>query len=167
MTTEEAVPKNAKGNAAILIIALVIFGLVFGGFGLRRYNIGKESGNWPTVKGKVTYTHADSRRVNSKQEYQATVKYTYTVDGKSYTGKRITASDVYQKSLSGANDIIDKYPVGGEVSVYYDPADPGTALLDAGMKKNVYLMLGGGLACFFLAGAIIASELKKKRMTAG
>ena len=167
MTAEETIPKNTKGNAAILIIALLVFGLVFGGFGLRRYNIGKESGSWPTVKGKVTYSHVDSRRVKNNQEYMASVKYSYSVDGKSYTGSRVTASDVYQKTLGRANDIIKMYPVGGEVSVYYDPADSGTCLLETGIKKNVYLMLGGGLACFFFAGAIIVSELKKKKQVVG
>lgn len=145
-----------------MIIVLLLFGLVLGGFGLNRYHMGKESQSWPAIRGKITYSHAQSRRVKNSYEYQPSVKYTYFVDKRSHTGKRITASDVYQKTLSGAKDILKKYPVGGEVSVYYDPADPGTSLLETGIKKNVYILLGGAALCFLFATAIIVSELKKQ-----
>ncbi|MBC2715123.1 MAG: DUF3592 domain-containing protein [Desulfobacteraceae bacterium] len=167
MTIEDAAPKSKKSDPAIMIVALLVFGIVFGGLGLYRYNMGKKSISWPAAKGKITYSHAASRRVENSYEYHPSVKYTYSVDRRSYTGKRITASDVYQKTLSGAKDILKKYPVGGEVSVYYDPADPGTSLLETGMKKNVYVLLGGAALCFLFATATIVSELKKKKLVTG
>ena len=154
--------KNTKGNAAIMIVVLVVFGLVLGGFGLYRYNMGKESTHWPFVKGKITYSHAQAHKKKTGHEYLPSVKYTYTVNGRSYTGRRITASDEYQKTLSGAKDILKKYPVGGEVSVYYDPADADTSLLEVGIKKNVYILLGGAVPCILFAAAIVVSVVKKK-----
>jgi len=162
MATEVVAPKTAKSNPAILVVVLLVFGLVLGGFGLYRYTMGKESVSWPMVKGKITYSRAEPKKVKTGHEYRPSVKYAYTVDGTSYKGNRITASDVYQKTLSGAKDILKKYPTGGEVSVYYDPADPARALLETGMKKNVYVLLVAAAACFFFAAAIVVSELKKK-----
>lgn len=161
MANDGAAPENAKSNAGILIAVLLVFGLVLGGFGIYRYNIGKESSKWPSVQGKITYAHAQSRRVKKQNQYIPSIKYTYNVKGKTYTGTRITASDEYQKTLSGAKDILKKYPVSEAVSVYYNPREPGTSLLEAGLAKNVFVLIVAAVACFFLAIAIFVSAMKK------
>ncbi len=163
MPMENANSRNVKSNAMIMIVVLLVFGLVLGGFGLYRYNTGRESASWPSVKGKITYAHARPKKVKTGHEYLPSVKYTYTVNGRSYTGTRITASDLYQKTLGGAKDILRKYPVGGEVSIYYNPADQGNSLLEIGIVKNVYVLLGGALTCFLLAIAIIMSAIRKSK----
>jgi len=152
---------NRKGDAAILVSVLLIFGLVLGGFGLYRYRKGRESAAWPTVRGKVVYSHAEPHKVETGHHYRPAVKYTYTVSGKAYTGKAITASDEYQKTLGGANDILREYPVGSDVSVAYNPDDPGQAVLKTGLRKNTYVLLAGSVVCFAFAGAIVVSRLKK------
>jgi flagellar basal body-associated protein FliL len=164
MVREDAVPKSKKSSPVFMIIVLLVFGLIVGGVGLYRYNLGKKSASWLAVKGKMTYARAVPATVNKKQEYRLSVKYRYIVDGKSYTGERITVSDNFQKTRSLANDVLKKYPVGGEVSVYYSPADPGSSVLKTGVNKNVFLPLGIAVVCFLLATAIIVSEAKKKRL---
>jgi len=154
--------RNKKGDAAILVGVLLVFGLILGGFGLYRYGIGKKSQTWPEVTGKITYSRAESRRSNDRQQYMPSVKYTYTVEGKSFTGTRITASDAYQKSLTGATDILEEYPVGGEVSVHYDPGDPAVSVLEVGMPGNVYVLLAAGIGCFALAVLIAVSALRQR-----
>jgi len=162
MTTAPAVSKREGSNPAVLIAALLVFGLVLGGFGLYRYSMGRESGSWPAVKGKITYARPEPRKVKKGTYYHAGVRYTYTVKGRSYTGTRITASDEHQKTRGGAKDVLRKYPVGGQVSVYYNPDEPGMSLLETGMQKNVLVLLGGAAVCLFLAGAVTVSVLKKK-----
>lgn len=164
MAREDAVPKSKKSSPVTMVVVLLVFGLIIGGVGLYRYNLGKKSAAWPAVKGKMTYARAVPTTVNKKQEYRLSVKYRYTVDGKFYIGERVTASDNYQKTRSSANDVLKKYPVGGEVSVYYNPANPGSSVLKTGVNKNVSLPLGIAAICFLLAVAIIVSELKKKRL---
>ena len=162
MAREVAVPKSKKSSPVTMVVILLVFGLIFGGFGYYKYNMGKESVSWPTIKGTMMQARAVPKKLEHSNEYQLFVKYTYTVDGKSYTGNHITAFDEYQKTLSRANDVLKKYPVGGEVSVYYDPADPGLSVLETGATKNVSWLLWVGVICFFLATAIIVSEVKKK-----
>ena len=164
MTTKDTPAKNDKDNAVIIIVALLLFGLTLGGFGFYKYNMGKESMAWTSAKGTITYSHAAPHRGDSGQKYLPSVKYTYIVDGNAYTGRRITSSDVFQRNLGSAKDILKKYPIGGEVAVYYDPADPGTSLLEIGIKRNIYVLLGGAALCFLLAGAIAASAKKKNRL---
>jgi hypothetical protein len=162
MAEEKAVSESKKSNPVIIVIALLAFGFVFGGFGFYKYNIGKKSASWPVVQGKMTYARAVPTKVNNSQEYRLSVKYTYSVDGKSYSGDRITASDGYQKTRRKANDVLKKYPVGKEVSVYYSPSDPSLAVLKTGANKNAFMLMSGGVICFLLAAVIIVSELKKR-----
>ncbi len=153
---------NAKSNAMIMLVILLIFGLVLGGVGVYRYKLGQKSADWPSVKGKITYSHAQPRKAKTGHEYMPTVKYNYIVNGTSYTGTRITSSDEYQKTLTGAEDILRDYPVGKDVSVYYDSSNPRVSLLETGIKRNVYVLLLGAAACFFFSFSIVTSMLKKR-----
>ncbi len=162
MTTKTTTEKNKKSNAVILVCVLIVFGLILGGFGLFRYNVGKKSADWPSVSGKVTCSRAQSTRVDKRMRYTPVVKYAYAVHGRSYAGGRISASDMHQKTIIRAKDILRKYPVGGQVPVYYDPDDPGVSLLEPGLPKNVFVLLFCAAACFGLAVLITISALRQK-----
>ncbi|MFO7883628.1 MAG: DUF3592 domain-containing protein [Desulfobacteraceae bacterium] len=162
MAIKEAAQENKKKDAIIIIIALLGFALVFCGFGFYKYNIGKKNASWPTVKGKMIHSRPVPTKVNKSTEYRLAVKYRYSVDGKTYTGDCITSSDGFQKTRKEAYKILKKYPVGGEVTVYYSPSDPGYSVLKTGANKNAFISLFAGAVCFLLAVAVIVSALKKK-----
>jgi hypothetical protein len=164
MATETTAVKNKKSDAVILVGALIVFGLILGGFGLFRYDIGKKSADWPSTAGKITYSRSESRRVDKQTRYSPTVKYTYQAAGRRYVGSRISASDMHQKSLSGADKILRKYPTGGRVTVYYNPDDPAVAVLEPGMPKNVFVLLACAAACFGLAVLVSVSAARQKNV---
>jgi hypothetical protein len=56
------------------------------------------------------------------------VQYSYEVKGERYEGNRITPG--LQWGGTGAEKVIDRYPVGARVTVYYDPKNPSEALLE-------------------------------------
>jgi len=159
--------QEKKGNSpGILVLVLLGFAVVLGGFGGFKYKIGKESTSWPTVSGKVTYSHAETTRKDKRNQYRPAVKYSYTVDGRGYVGARITASDQIQKNISSAKDILRKYPVGAQVVVHYDPGDPGRAVLVPGLPGNVYVMLAAAAACIVLAVLVGVSALRRRFQSA-
>lgn len=57
--------------------------------------------------------------------------YSYTVNGASYSGK---VQNILGKTM-GENvrkqAFLDTYPVGKDLEVHYDPADPSKSLLEA------------------------------------
>ncbi len=163
MSQEEVKGESTKGNALIMFVVLLVFGLILGGVGAYRYNVGKQSASWPAVTGTVTYSRAQPTTTeNNRKEYRLSVRYSYSVDGKSYSGDRVTASDMYEKTLNAAQERLKKYPAGGEVRVYYDPDNPASSVLETGMKKNVYILLGAAVCCLAFAGAIPVSVLRKR-----
>ncbi|GAB6094242.1 hypothetical protein JCM14469_04940 [Desulfatiferula olefinivorans] len=165
MNTDTQTTKNTASNAVILVLALVGFGIVFGGFGLFRYQTAKKSLAWPSTTGTITSARAESRKADKGFQYMPSVRYTYSVNQTRYTGSRITASDTYEKTKSRAEKILRDYPVGGAVTVYYDPEKPGESLLVTGMKANVYGLLAAGIFCLFFAVAVGVSALKGKQQT--
>lgn len=92
------------------------------------------------------------------------LEYRFEVDGKTYTGTRIRTLDAKfgsQRSNRAAKAAArkraeaqrDEYPVGREVTVYYDPGAPGTCVLDPAVPRN--LQRGLGLSLFvFTAGGV-------------
>lgn len=158
---------SKKSNAVIIIIVLIVFGLVFGGVGYYRYKAGRASSGWPVVRGKINYARVQSRRTNNRTDYTASIRYSYSINGTSYTGNEITASDKNFKTRSRADAALRPYPVGSEVDVYYNPSKPQQSVLETGLPMNVFLLMGVGVFCFLLAVLVIMSLFKKGMQPGG
>ncbi len=97
-------------------------------------------------KVKITRTGDDDR-------YTADIKYEYRVDGTTHDGERVyfdlkSLTSFFEPSYnlrSEAYDIVDDYPCGATVDVYYDPDDPGQAVLERRIDTTALMIaLGGG-----------------------
>jgi hypothetical protein len=65
-----------------------------------------------------------------KHLYRADVRYTYEVDGQSFTGRGHRV-DIYSSGdRRHAQDVVDRYRNGRQVRVYYDPDDPARSVLE-------------------------------------
>jgi len=73
--------------------------------------------------------------------YAAKVKYVYTVEGKKYSGNSISAFEVYDTAGFIAKRIIEKYPRGKVVDVYYSPSDPRISCLKRGIKNPITMVM--------------------------
>jgi hypothetical protein len=80
--------------------------------------------------------------------------YNYTVNEKTLSGIRV-AFGTYNSNQSHAQDIVNKYPQGKSVTVYYNPQDPKVCVLEAGIKGQVLVRPGLGLVCW-VAGILCA-----------
>ncbi len=84
---------------------------------------------WPTVTGKISSSWAvlDGERI----------KYDYQVGGRSYVGHRVSWSAGGSSTADPtAQELAEKYPPGKDVTVYYDPTHPGTAVLEPRNMAN-------------------------------
>ena len=62
------------------------------------------------------------------------VRFRYHVEGKEFVGKRVFFGDSLNSTASVIERRISKYPKGMEVSVFYDPIHPRSAVLEPGLK---------------------------------
>jgi hypothetical protein len=133
-------------------------GLALGYYGARTLVFAFSSSRWPGTEGLVTKSElAEYAGTRSSRSYRADIAYTYTVNGTRHTGGRVRLGSTRTSHASDAEAIQDKYPVGKSVTVYYDPAKPGEAMLEPGLVRGVWLLPGLGLL-FLLSGVFILSR---------
>jgi hypothetical protein len=84
---------------------------------------------------------------------QPLVEYEYTVGGKKYRCSRIDVGEMI--SGSELETVLSRYPIGAEVTVYYDPADPSKALLERELPRKVFWAVGCVLALVLGAPLVV------------
>ena len=119
------------------------------------------SQGWPSTAGQISEsrvahsTHTDTEG-DSTDSYTPYIEYTYQVAGQDYTGRDLTFGFTQgYGNASKAQAILAKYPVGAQVNVYYDPAEPQKAVLErqaggfgVGLVLGIiFLVLGLCLGC--------------------
>jgi hypothetical protein len=87
---------------------------------------------WAQTAGTVLSTTIRVRRVGQSRSEIPLVIYSYQVDGRPYQSHRVRAGDETGqiKVIGDASSMLDRYPVGSNVTVYYDPDDPANAALE-------------------------------------
>jgi len=78
--------------------------------------------------------------------------YSYTVEGKSYQGQRVSFARMIASSYhSRAEKVVNRYLLGSRQKVYYDPRNPAEAILERKVESKVGTLLLI-VACFWPAG---------------
>ncbi len=150
----QASPAQEK---AILLVVGTIFTLA--GMGVLWYGIdtvreASASKSWPTTQGIITRSEVRQQKQPSgggSSSFIAEVSYEYKVDSLSYRNDRISRMDFGTSNRSSVREKKKKYPLGKEVVVFYNPANPLDALLEPGWGWIQAIPLGLG-AAFSLAG---------------
>ncbi len=143
------------GTKLFFLIFLII-GLVALAGGYHFYQKSLAAKDWPTVDGKVMTSEISrtrsrsGRRRRSRNMYSADIVYEYSVDNIIYRSERVSFGDYRSSSPAHAREVVDNYPVGASVRVYFDPENPATAVLEPGTMGGLWIpFLTGGVFTFF------------------
>ena len=130
---------NRRGPPTIVSVFLLVVGcaaLALFGLVTHDWYTASVSQNWPVVAGKIVYAglrggyFAAGRGIAHAEH--AAIDYQYTVRGRDYT-----AHDVYLGlDYENPQQTVQRYPVGTNVIVHYDPQKPSTAVLEPGLGLN-------------------------------
>tara|TARA_R110002050_G_scaffold106801_3_gene216874 strand:+ start:9614 stop:10099 length:486 start_codon:yes stop_codon:yes gene_type:complete len=129
-----------------LVLQLVLLPFLFTTF--RRWWWAKQSHQWPKVKGVVT------KGLDFPISKIIDFIYTYELNGTTYTGKKpFFANSFKNLNQKKASGLIAKYVQGKQLTVFYNPSNPGISTLEPGRKDGVMeaLLL---LSMLFSLGAI-------------
>ncbi|MGC9350342.1 MAG: DUF3592 domain-containing protein, partial [Anaerolineae bacterium] len=109
--------------------------------------------NWPKVTGTIVrarvYAFEHETPQGIKRTYTPLVSYTYEAGGQVYTAVERNVLPYYQAThdkLQTAEDVVAQYPVGSEVPIYYNPANPKQSLLELPKPAAHNAVLYFGLA---------------------
>lgn len=141
-------------------------GAIFLGVYLRARAVAQVQRSWPTTFGNVLdcklipRSSRSTRTGVSSPRYRVKVRYSYQVDGRRFTGDRI--SSAMNKRVMGtvaAMELVDRFEKGKRVRVHYSPRDPAQSCLDPGLGDGsrlfagvLFILLASGLGWLLFIG---------------
>jgi uncharacterized protein DUF3592 len=125
------------------VLGLFAFLVLVPVIALPPYLRAKRSQHWPTANGAVSANWLKvlfSTR-NNRRYYRPEITFRYRVGGTDYQSSRISfgfdRSLPYQRE---AQNILDRYPMGSAVKVYYEPGNPSLGILEPGRNEEMELL---------------------------
>lgn len=92
------------------------------------------SRRWPSTPGRIVRSevvHAGYAMGETEQVQVPSIEYSYTVSGREWRGHTVCFEPrLYTTFRIRADEVQQRYGVGTEVAVFYDPTDPGRACLE-------------------------------------
>lgn len=135
-----------------VIYTLFLFGgvAVSGGsfFLLKSIN----AASWPTSIGLITVSEIITSTEDGKKKYRTKVRYSYSVSNKHYIGRKVSLGSMSTKYYN--QGVVDKYPVGKEVIVYYNANEVSESLLEVGVSIIFFYFIILG-AIFIIVAMIL------------
>jgi hypothetical protein len=155
----------------ILFICLVIAAIsgVWSTVATMRYLRARRSAAWPRTTAKVTeWELQTSIGYRNQKDYRYHCRYTFRVNGIEYTGQAIKISPFangvgYPSQRSTM--LSERYQVGTECDVWYNPDDPADAVLEPGTttwEQTEYMYQSGWILSVAMMG-FIAWGVRRKR----
>lgn len=156
--------------AAMTLATPYVVALLAGLLGLavqqtRRLHLARRSSRWPSVEGelkrgapmKAEGAVAPGRGRVTGHYWIERLRYTYTVAGRRYSGSVPSYLGAATRSVAGGPLPPDNPPRRTRVLVYYDPQDPGRAVLQPGPTPRLYVEAILAWAAVLIAVVVVAA----------
>ncbi len=159
--------ENKKNSPVITFIFGVLFivgaWFVYTTFSVPMVEEAKVSESWPTTPGVITQSEIRQSESDGTTMYAAEIRYDFTVEAKSYSGDRIslTSGNSTTSSIKEVKKDLLAYPVGANVTVYYDTELPNNAVLEPGADFFTYMVKYAPFLLGFI-GFLMLWQLVKK-----
>lgn len=121
------------------ICATVLPILIFIGLGIFLYKRSQQgkaakaaAQSWPGTMGTVLMSSVQSKHTGKSLSIYPVVVYQYAVNGRSYQSQTIKAGEqFFNVRITGqAQETVNRYPIGAQVMVYYNPVNPQESALE-------------------------------------
>jgi hypothetical protein len=118
------------------------------------------SEHWPTTNGVVvsaeikSHTNLHTHNAGgSSTSYTPVITCVFHLADLTYTNNRLAFGQL-SSSAANAQEVINRYPVGKTVPVFYSPGNPAESVLEPGIHGGTHLCFGLG-AAFILVPSLI------------
>jgi hypothetical protein len=129
-------------NAYGIIIGLFLaFGIITTLWGWRILAQGRKTLQWPNVEGIIEESSLSSA---GNDDLFPQITFRYSINGETFQDTLKFSRDI-TPTQEFAKSYVEKYPVGRQVQVYYDPSQPARATLEPGSGQGDWLVLAIGM----------------------
>lgn len=137
---------------AAVFAAIVIFAAVY------KYVEVRRASRWRSTKGTVIRSQVQSLKHKSLEDATdmanfPLIEYEYMIGEKKYRSKRISIGE--QAADWQIEETLNRYPVGTIVEVFYNPANPGQAVLERDIPPDVIRGFIHILLFFLVLGIVL------------
>jgi hypothetical protein len=90
------------------------------------------SRTWPSTTGKIVKSRVELSGGRDMASVEHRIMYEYQVGGRQFQCDQVHPGDKFFEVMSREEtyDLVDRYPVEREVTVYYNPDNPAEAALE-------------------------------------
>lgn len=139
---------------AIVFSALIVDGILLAIILVTRRKVALAA-SWSSTMGTVTHSAIEWRRGSEGQSVAyPVVQYAYQVMGQTLQGRKVQPGP--EVGGTGAHKVVNRYPAGAQVMVYYDPNNPSDAVLERSMPGFIkWLWVALVVTDLFLCGMAV------------
>ena len=160
----------------IFLVAIAFLFLIEGLRKISRFVIlifqWKQSQEWLFTRGKIIQSNVQSLRVPAGGRkgynvdgsvrlvwaYLPDIVYEYRANATEFQSSQIFLGQQFPSTLRFSNELVEKYPAGKEITVYYNPEKPEVATLERDRLKDLFPDLLGGLI-YLLCGFMFLGQV--------
>ncbi|MER8751902.1 DUF3592 domain-containing protein [Mesorhizobium sp. M1050] len=130
-------PKPQNLGAGALLLFMGLFALRMG---FAQKSMAEQAAKWPVAAGRIDTSGLQALRTHEGYRRRRTVftsriVYSYGVSGQRYSADRVIFGATVTASLPGlVGGQARQYVEGSKVDVHYDPANPGSAVLECRVR---------------------------------
>lgn len=151
---------------------VVLIGALATYLGVENVLRARASTSWPSVDGTVIRAGIDRERSQATPSstaqsitWRPVIVYEYVVDAVRYEGGRISFGAYATSDRGDAEAVLSRYPTGARVPVYFNPDDPGQAVIEPGTAGVPWFFVA--LGSVFLVAGLAAAVLFPKLVARG
>lgn len=157
------------GCTTLVFLFVLGMGVTWLVFTLNGMKLAEESAAWSSTTGTIvkTWMERDEQSDPDGQTeiyFKPHVQYSYDAPGGRYTSQRVDFGAIPSfNSSSRAEDYLDQYPLDSEIEVFYDPDDPGEAVLVREATGSTWSMIGSTALIIFSVVGWVGALVKRNR----
>jgi hypothetical protein len=122
----------------------ILIGLALIGWTIFSYRKAQEALSWPTASGKILSSALRHEKGGEISGYEPEILYKYQAYGVHHIADVIQFGGIPLSPKKEAQRIVEQYPIGREITVYFNPNKPAQAVLEPGKIDWVTAVIGVG-----------------------
>lgn len=133
-------------NPYTIILGLfVVTGFIVTVWGIRILMLARKTRQWPSVEGIIESCEEST----DENDLLPRIEFSYVVGQQSFRQTLKFPADI-SPTQEFARHYVDKYTVGTQTPVFYDPHNPKSSTLEPGLARGDWLVLGTGAGMLVL-----------------
>lgn len=154
--------KYEIGLRTIIGGAFLAAGFTYLASGLHLVHKANASRRWPSVDGVIASSTLEKVKGEDEDAFRRpNIGYSFSVDGESYYSAHLAFPSGGSERLKKANKIVEKYPVGKAVRVFYNPANPWESVLEPGEYSRTWDNVAVAIVFLFIGRVVYRNPQPK------